>query len=186
MYYIYHIPGIKIGVSSEPEKRTQDQGFTSYEVLEVHTDIYEVSDREQELQRQYGLPVDKVKYHISIAHRSIGGKKGGRLGKPTLTFEQYSEFSKANANTPNRLRQWKDAAALSRIKVTCPHCNKTGSKNVYLSKHFDNCIFNPNDVELVRFHLEVLAYSQTHSCLNTSQTFNINRRIVKMIKEHYE
>ena len=61
-YYIYHIPGIKIGVSDNPDVRTKTQGFSKYEILEEHTNIKTVSEREIELQKQYGYPVDKVKY----------------------------------------------------------------------------------------------------------------------------
>ena len=51
MYYIYHIEGEKIGVSTNPKKRVRAQGYTDYEILEEHTDVYEVSDREIELQK---------------------------------------------------------------------------------------------------------------------------------------
>jgi hypothetical protein len=54
MYYIYHIPGVKIGCTSNLKKRIQSQGFTEYEVLETHTDIDIASNREIELQNEYG------------------------------------------------------------------------------------------------------------------------------------
>jgi len=62
MYYIYHIKGVKIGVSEEPKQRVVNQGFSDYEILEEHTDIYKVSDREIELQKQYGYKVDTTPY----------------------------------------------------------------------------------------------------------------------------
>ena len=65
-YYIYHVPGIKIGVTTNVPKRMRQQGFTEWEHLETHTDIYEVSDREQALQRQYGLPIDKTPYWKTV------------------------------------------------------------------------------------------------------------------------
>ncbi len=64
-YYIYHVPGIKIGVTTNVPRRMREQRFTEWEHLETHTCVYEVSDREQELQRQYGLPVDQTPYHIT-------------------------------------------------------------------------------------------------------------------------
>ena len=42
-YYIYHIEGVKIGVSNNPKERVKRQGFSNYEILEEHTCIYEVS-----------------------------------------------------------------------------------------------------------------------------------------------
>jgi len=61
-YTIYHIPGTKIGVTTRILQRMRNQGFTEWEILEEHTDIYEVSHRERELQIQYGYPVDKIPY----------------------------------------------------------------------------------------------------------------------------
>ena len=53
MYYIYHIPGKKIGVTRNLNTRvTLIQGYkeNEYEVLEQSDDINYVSDREIELQ----------------------------------------------------------------------------------------------------------------------------------------
>ncbi len=57
-YYIYHIPGIKIGVSKDPKNRVKRQGYTNYEILEEHIDIDLVSTREIELQIEYGYGRD--------------------------------------------------------------------------------------------------------------------------------
>ena len=90
MYYIYHIPGVKIGVSHQIEKRMAKQGFTNWEILEEHTDIYEVSKREKELQKEYGYPVDKSHYYQMIEKASKGGNIGG-YAKALLTKEQKEE-----------------------------------------------------------------------------------------------
>lgn len=68
-YYIYHIAGNKIGCTSDLLKRMSDQGFTEWEILEEHTDGWLAGDREQELQKEYGLPVDTVHYMISVQNR---------------------------------------------------------------------------------------------------------------------
>ena len=65
MYYIYHIPGKKIGVTRNLNHRvTLIQGYkeTEYEVLEQSDDIDYISDREIELQKSYGYKVDLKKY----------------------------------------------------------------------------------------------------------------------------
>ena len=46
IYYIYHIPGIKIGCTNQLKKRMKVQGFTDWEILEEHTDISIASNRE--------------------------------------------------------------------------------------------------------------------------------------------
>lgn len=107
MYYIYHLPNFihkngsigKIGVSEEPDNRTKKQGFEKYEILETHTCIYEVSKREQELQKQYGYPVDLVPYFIS---RKNWGSKAGKVGgntKSDLRNQKCSELGKRTGAT---------------------------------------------------------------------------------------
>ena len=64
-YYLYHIPGKKIGVTCDLNNRvTMQQGYTpeEYEVLEVSSDIDYISDREIELQKEYGYKVDHRLY----------------------------------------------------------------------------------------------------------------------------
>lgn len=54
-YYIYHIPGVKIGCTVEPERRVKrNQQYDYYEILEEHTCIDTASKRELELQKEYG------------------------------------------------------------------------------------------------------------------------------------
>jgi len=65
MYYLYHIPGKKIGVTRNLKNRvTLMQGYKEdeYEVLEQSDDINYISDREIELQKSYGYKVDLKKY----------------------------------------------------------------------------------------------------------------------------
>ena len=65
MYYLYHIPGKKIGVTRDLNTRvTLIQGYkeNEYEVLEQSDDIDYISDREIELQKSYGYKVDRKLY----------------------------------------------------------------------------------------------------------------------------
>ena len=65
MYYLYHIPGKKIGVTRDLNTRvTLIQGYkeNEYEVLEQSDDIDYISDREIELQKSYGYKVDRQSY----------------------------------------------------------------------------------------------------------------------------
>ena len=65
MYYLYHIPGKKIGVTCNLNKRvTLVQGYKEgeYEVLEQSEDIDYISDREIELQQSYGYKKDRKLY----------------------------------------------------------------------------------------------------------------------------
>ena len=65
MYYLYHIPGKKIGVTRNLNKRvTVIQGYkpSEYEVLDQSADIDYISDREIELQQSYGYKKDRKLY----------------------------------------------------------------------------------------------------------------------------
>ena len=64
-YYLYHIPGKKIGVTRDLISRVVDQqgyDLDEIEVLDQSTDINYISDREIELQQSYGYRVDRQKY----------------------------------------------------------------------------------------------------------------------------
>ena len=65
MYTIYHIPGKKIGVTRNINKRvTEQQGYApdEYEVLFTSNDIDYISSKEIELQKSYGYKVDRQSY----------------------------------------------------------------------------------------------------------------------------
>jgi len=67
MYYLYHIPGKKIGVTRNLNDRvTRQQGYAAdeYEVLLTSDDIDYISDKEIELQKSYGYKVDRQKYNF--------------------------------------------------------------------------------------------------------------------------
>ena len=64
-YAIYHIPGIKIGVTNNVKYRVEEQqGYNKgeYEILEMSDDIDYISKRELYLQERYGYRVDRQLY----------------------------------------------------------------------------------------------------------------------------
>ena len=73
MYNIYHIPGKKIGVTRNLNKRvTEQQGYApdEYEVLLTSDDIDYVSNMEIELQKSYGYKVDRQSYKNLYSQKS--------------------------------------------------------------------------------------------------------------------
>ena len=65
-YILYHIPGKKIGCTTDLYNRVTDQqGYEpgEYEVIEKSEDIDYISKREIELQKEYGYRVDRVPYN---------------------------------------------------------------------------------------------------------------------------
>lgn len=113
MYYIYHIPGIKIGCTTNPKNRIKKQGFINYEILEIHKCPKIAGDRELQLQADYGYKIDNCHYlqiieagnkaHISNIGRTISEEHKNKLsivhkGK-TISEEHKAKISAANKNT---------------------------------------------------------------------------------------
>jgi NTP pyrophosphatase (non-canonical NTP hydrolase) len=74
MYYLYHIPGKKIGVTCNLNRRvTLTQGYNpdEYEVLDQSDDINYISEKEIELQKSYGYKVDRKKYNELIKYNKM-------------------------------------------------------------------------------------------------------------------
>jgi len=73
-YYLYHIPGRKIGVTKSLARRVeQQQGYdpSEYEIIEESDDIDYISNREIELQKLYGYRVDETLYKNLNQNRSM-------------------------------------------------------------------------------------------------------------------
>ena len=74
MHYLYHIPGKKIGVTRNLNKRvTEQQGYASdeYEVLLTSDDIDYISNMEIQLQKAHGYKVDITPYNKLIKSKSM-------------------------------------------------------------------------------------------------------------------
>ena len=126
-YYIYHIPGIKIGCTSQLQQRMRKQGFTEWEILEEHTDILEASNREIQLQKDYGYTVDTIPYWKSVEHRL---RASSASGKKHVESGHWARVA--------RLGGRKNKGRICKRSI-CPHCNKEGGGNAMKQWHFDNC-----------------------------------------------
>lgn len=87
MFYIYHIPGKKIGVTRDLNKRVTDQqGYKQgeYEVLEESDDITYISKQEIALQKSYGYKVDRQLY--SDLNKMKSNKMKLNVTEQTTTF----------------------------------------------------------------------------------------------------
>jgi hypothetical protein len=96
-YYIYEIPGVKIGCTDNVKRRVKEQKCTQYKILEHHTDVMEASRREIELQKQYGYKVDKTPYYKTLLiqtteGRSKAGRKNKESGHMAALCEKYSKI----------------------------------------------------------------------------------------------
>ena len=144
-YYIYHVPGKKIGVTTNISVRMRQQGFTDYEILEEHTDIYEVSNREQELQAQYGLPVDDCPYWQMVQNTKTPKAMQARRNRKgeTRSAEQRAKISATKLSNPNRFHSDETKkiigeASRNRPKIECPKCGKVCVGKSKFNQHYDS------------------------------------------------
>jgi NTP pyrophosphatase (non-canonical NTP hydrolase) len=88
-YYIYHIPGKKIGVTTNLKSRVEDQqgyGPGEYEILGRYTSIRAAADRELFYQRIHGYPVDIVPYDKLNCNKNKLNKMKINVTEQTTTF----------------------------------------------------------------------------------------------------
>lgn len=169
MYYIYHIIGKKIGCSKNPKRRVKQQGFTEFEILEQHEDINIASERELELQKQFGYKVDNTFYKQTISSPTLEGiKKGGQNGVLKKWMEENPEEFKKNQRIAAKLGGLKQGPIISKInkenghmsqlgkKMTeynnrvqiCPHCGIESRGVGYIRWHGNNCKnYSPRHLE---------------------------------------
>ena len=89
IYYIYHIPGKKIGVTTNLKRRVEDQqgyGPGEYEVLARRHDITQAAKYEAMYQRMYGYPVDIVPYDKLNCNKNKLNKMKVNVTEQTTTF----------------------------------------------------------------------------------------------------
>ena len=118
------------------KRRMSDQRFTEWEILEEHTDIYEASDREIQLQKDYGLPVDKVPYWQTVENNSKGGWSENAWNAMKLANTGIKRnFSKTHQSKAGK----NGGKSIANQIHTCPHCSAQIKGRVYHRWHGDNC-----------------------------------------------
>lgn len=116
MYYIYHIPGKKIGCTKNPKHRIQyRQRYENYEILETHTNINIASQREIELQKEYGYKRDNNLSYVQTLKICKKGAKNSAKAKsiPILCYE---------FNTGNFIGEFVSIRKAAR-ELNMPHSN---------------------------------------------------------------
>ena len=88
-YYLYHIPGKKVGVTTNLEERVhKQQGYYpgEYEIIEQSEDIDFISEGERIMQRFYKYRVDDVLYSELKFNKNKNMKMKINVTEQTTTF----------------------------------------------------------------------------------------------------
>lgn len=162
MYHIYHIEGVKVGCSVNPDSRVKRQGYKNYTILES-TDCIEIaSEREIFWQNHFGYKKDNVPYHKTIQSPTPEGmKKAGEAFKKYWNElsqnnpEQYNKRIKIFLSAGGRVRgkiqgeRNKQSGLISNLgkimseknnqQRVCPYCGLESRGVGYTRWHGENC-----------------------------------------------
>ena len=159
-YYLYHIPGKKIGVTRDLNSRVvQQQGYDldEIEVLDQSTDIQYISDREIELQKSYGYRVDRKKYkelyinkiesmHINATEQTstfpvpVSKLKGRLMDNIGKTWETLHGTFEINMDTIEWIMN--NVTTSQYTTERCYIYNKAFAKYFLIPSHTDTSEFN--------------------------------------------
>jgi len=150
-YYVYHIPGKKIGVTRDLKKRVEEQqGYqeNEYDIIFQTNDILEASKAEIELQKACGYRVDETPYNelkfnkmnINITEQTttfpcpVNKLKGQLMDNIDMKWEtEHGEFS----ITPGTL-EW----IMNNVQTSKYNENRCYVYNKAFARYYDNN--NPN------------------------------------------
>lgn len=131
-YYIYEIPGVKIGCTTSPKHRVEkEQGYSDYQIVAEFKCIYIASFMERFLQEYNGYPVDHIPYYKSVKNRNNEvakeksrvnarnlGKVTGKINGRTIFLEKKGMFGFSKEE--NFHNSSKGGITVTSIKYLCP------------------------------------------------------------------
>ena len=125
-----------------PKRRVKDQGYSAFQVLEVHDDIQVASEREIELQIEYGYVVDRKVYSKVISMPTLesrikGGKIAGKIAVESGHLASIRTFESCSKGGKTAIKK------VNSIERTCPYCSKTMNCGTYGRWHGQKCKFAP-------------------------------------------
>ena len=140
MYTIYHVPGIKVGCSIEPDKRVKVQGYDSYEVLEVIPTIEEASKREIYWQNKLGYGRDNPATYEELAKTWSGPIRERALKKYKETIKVSEKYKATRTgkgfHTPEARVKWLAAINSPEVRAkTIQTRIKNGTLNCTQNAH---------------------------------------------------
>jgi NTP pyrophosphatase (non-canonical NTP hydrolase) len=148
-YYLYHIPGKKVGVTTNLEERVhKQQGYYpgEYEIIETSKDIDFISAGERIMQKCYGYKVDEVLYselkfnntnmNINVTEQTttfpcpINKLKGQLMDNLNMSWETEHGF----CIITNESIKW----IMKNVKTSMYNDNRCYVYNKAFARYFDN------------------------------------------------
>jgi len=153
-YILYHIPGKKIGCTTDLYNRvTEQQGYEpgEYEVIEKSNDIDYISKRELQLQKEYGYRVDRVPYN-KLNNNNFNNLKTMNINVTEQTTTFPCPINKLKGNLMDNLEMSWDTVEgsvmldedlvdwiVTNAKTSMYNDNRCYVYNKALTKFYDRC-----------------------------------------------
>ena len=77
-YFIYEVPGVKIGCTTNPKGRIKAQGYENFRILSEHKCVFIASFMERFLQAENGYKIDQEPYYKTVSVIGLTGTNKGR------------------------------------------------------------------------------------------------------------
>jgi hypothetical protein len=150
-YTVYHIEGVKVGCTTELEKRLTDQGFSDCQILWQEQGDFEHGQIAGDIEIQYQLEIfgkrdNKNHYQnarrnrktFTNEERSRGGITQGQRNVESGLLRTNSLENKRKGIT----KIWHQAGAMAAASkiYSCPFCGRNNLKgNLALANHKKHC-----------------------------------------------
>jgi len=190
MYYIYHIPKVKVGCSINPKRRVKAQGYTDFEILAEAVDKFTAGNLEAQFQKQYGYKVDCVKYY-QTNYKSMGHKGGAKTHELGHTKKLQEIGHKIAASLPRTEAQMEQARKVQ--KIGCVLGGRVAGAIVKEKLRVPIAAYRKSDNSYVGEYISVtdcarelnLIPSDIFNCLNTNKTQKTTKgyKFIKLKKQ---
>jgi hypothetical protein len=144
MYYLYHIKGVKWGMTNDLKRRLYQQGYNLSDVCEIieKQNIDEGADLEKELNIKYGYPWRDDQDYRNIYNAAM--KALETEYQRNRYYFKKSECQRGGITTGNMKTHKQQRARRNNMKKlniykTCPYCNTTTRGAAYNRWHGENC-----------------------------------------------
>jgi len=149
MYIIYEIKGKKIGCTHEDKfdmRQYMQKDIGEMIVLEEHLCIYKASDRERELQKQYGYKVDTNPYWYTVQKFQPKSLTPEAIAKRVANTDWIAHAKKSHA-TVRRTKAGYKPVNVYKVKTSRKNGpNKIKTKKFF--KRYDSLTYASKDLDI--------------------------------------
>lgn len=152
MYYIYHIKGVKWGMTNNLKRRLKQQNYTLFDVVKVieEEDLDKAADLEKKLNLRDGYPWnDSQDYRVILNATKFAYKNKERVWngrKFTKKEAKLGGYITGKKKTPKQQKARKNNVAKLNKTQTCKYCGIVTRGAAFYRYHGEKCKLNPSQM----------------------------------------